>query len=558
MQPMDDHPFQLIGYREPRLVGQGGLGRVYCAVRESTNGLVAIKQLQHVGATSPAWHRARRELEALLRLKGHPYVVSVEEIVDSPTGPCLVMEYLPGGSLSDRIERRRLSSAELVVVGQHVSQALAAAHVCGIVHRDVKPHNLLIGAFGQVKVCDFGIASVARGDDGRTVTQALTLAYASPEELDGDVTIGPPTDAYSFGATFAHLLTGRKPSFQERMAGRPVVIDDVTVDVALRPVVAMLTRCLLHDPLARPTMAELVTAFDGAAASLGDRRIMALPSDPSSSPMYSVPTFPIPADTGHGVAATVVRPAPPSQFGPTGPTTVVRSEPDTVAAPTALRPGPSPPMGAPLTARPPSRTPRLLVGGSIMLALAILASAFVLTRERGSTSSVTAPGGSTTVVEVTVTDVDPVAAPLVTAATATVEATVSPVSPVTTAASAAQEARTSLGLIAGVSFVGQACRDSVASGGGCPDSQQGSWAFVLTFASVAPDGLAADGTLEWPELGSLHVISATTDGSMIRFVETAAISSGQALLGCEYDIGNASASGRWSCPDGSAGPFELR
>ena len=556
MQPMSDHPFQLVGYREPRLVGQGGLGKVYCAVRESTNGLVAIKELQHVGATSPAWHRARRELEALLRLKGHPYVVSVEEIVDGPTGPCLVMEYLPGGSLSDRVERCRLSSPELVVVGQHVSQALAAAHACGIVHRDVKPHNLLIGAFGQVKVCDFGIATVARGDDGRTVTQAVTLAYASPEELDGDVTIGPPTDAYSFGATFAHLLTGRKPSFQERMAGRPVVIDDVTVDVALRPAVAMLTRCLLHDPLARPTMAELVTAFDAAAASLGDRRIMALPPEPSLSPPYSVSALPISAaDTRHRVAPTVVRPAPSPKFVPTDPATVPHSSLETVVAPTALRPALSPPMESPLTAPPPSRIPRLLVGASIMLALATVASAFILTHEGGSTPSVTALAASTTVVAVTVTNVDPAAAPLVTTATATVEATVSPV---TTVASVAQEAQTRLALIAGVSLVGQACRDSVASGGGCPDSQQGSWAFVLTFASVAPDGLAADGTLEWPELGSLHVISATTDGSMIRFVETAAISSGQALLGCQYDIGAASATGRWSCPDGSAGPFELR
>jgi eukaryotic-like serine/threonine-protein kinase len=92
------------GYRDEALVGEGGLGRVYRAVRISTGGNVAIKELRDVAEGSPAWHRARRELEALLRLKGHPYVVSVEEIIEGPNGPCLVMEYLPGGSLFDRVK----------------------------------------------------------------------------------------------------------------------------------------------------------------------------------------------------------------------------------------------------------------------------------------------------------------------------------------------------------------------------------------------------------------------------------------------------------------------
>ncbi|MGB8861240.1 MAG: hypothetical protein WCC60_18425, partial [Ilumatobacteraceae bacterium] len=115
-----------------------------------------------------------------------------------------------------------------------------------------------------------------------------------------------------------------------------------------------------------------------------------------------------------------------------------------------------------------------------------------------------------------------------------------------------------LATMVGAGITGQACRDSVASGGICPASQKGSWAFVLTVTSISSDAMAGDGTIEWPGLGSLHAISVTTDGNMtIHFVETEAIDAGQALLGCEYDIvvGN---SGRWSCPDGSAGPFEFR
>ena len=132
---------------------------------------------------SPVGHRARRELEALLRLKGHPFVVTVEEIIEGPAGPCLVMEFASGGSLMDRLAGGSLAGPELVLVGQHVCGALVSAHELGIVHRDIKPHNLLVGSFGQVKVCDFGIAALMRGAEGRTQTQAMTLAYASPEAV---------------------------------------------------------------------------------------------------------------------------------------------------------------------------------------------------------------------------------------------------------------------------------------------------------------------------------------------------------------------------------------
>ena len=127
------------GYRDVVQVGEGGLGNVYRAVRESTGGVVAIKELRDVGVGSPVWHRARRELEALLRLKGHPFVVTVEEIIEGPAGPCLVMEFATGGSLMDRLSSGPFTGPELVLVGQQVAMALSAAHELGIVHRDVKP-----------------------------------------------------------------------------------------------------------------------------------------------------------------------------------------------------------------------------------------------------------------------------------------------------------------------------------------------------------------------------------------------------------------------------------
>ena len=212
----------LAGYRDVELVGEGGLGRVYRAVRVSTGGVVAIKELRAINAGSPAWHRARRELDALLRLKGHSHVINVEEVIDGPDGPCLIMEFAPNGSLFDRLQLGPLSAPELVLVGQHVCDALSASHAVGIIHRDIKPHNLLISAFGQVKVCDFGIASLARDDETRTRTGALTMAYASPEEIDGSDDIGAAADTAKIWdtTTGTELTTLTRRNYRKGKDGR--------------------------------------------------------------------------------------------------------------------------------------------------------------------------------------------------------------------------------------------------------------------------------------------------------------------------------------------------
>ena len=297
-----------VGYRDVAQVGAGGLGNLYRAVRESTGGVVAIKEIRDIGAGSPMLHRARRELEALLRLKGHPYVVNVEEIIEGPQGPCLVMEFATGGSLMDRLSQGgALPAAELVLIGEHVTQALGTAHGLGIVHRDVKPHNLLIGAFGQVKVCDFGIAALTRDSTGRTQTQAMTLAYASPEELDGADVIGPPADVYSFGATFLHLATGLRPTFRERVdSGSMEVLAAAERSPTMAAVFRGVGSSLSRDPDDRPTMAELSALFDQAAFRLGGRRIQYL----TVPRPIVVSTWASPAD-GSEDDATVVRSGPP-------------------------------------------------------------------------------------------------------------------------------------------------------------------------------------------------------------------------------------------------------
>lgn len=322
------------GYRDVQLAGEGGLGRVYRAVRESTGGVVAIKELRDVPSASPAWHRARRELDAMLRLKGHPYVVSVEEIFDGPEGPCIVMEYLDGGTLMDRMRHGPMAVPELLLVGEQVSQALGAAHEAGIVHRDVKPHNLLVGSFGQVKVADFGIAALTREAGLRTQTQAFTLAYASPEELDGEVEVGAAADVYSFAATMFHLATGRKPSFRDRTNMGD--FDEVSLrHPVMVPVVAALRKSLEIDPGRRPTMRELHRVFGNAALQLGEWRISRLDAPGSVvDPPIPPPTV-APVSVAHAVS---VDPAPTYVYLPATDTVIRPSQP--VAPPSPVAPAP--------------------------------------------------------------------------------------------------------------------------------------------------------------------------------------------------------------------------
>ena len=301
------------GYRDIERIGAGGVGNLFRAIRESTGGVVAIKELRELGVGSPVMHRAKRELDALLQLKGHPYVVSVEELIDGPNGPCLVMEFTAGGSLFDRVSHGGpLPTPELVLIGQHVTQALAAAHDLGIVHRDIKPPNLLIGTFGQVKVCDFGIAALTRDATSRTRTQFLTLAYASPEELEGADDIGPPADVFSFGATFLHLATGHQPTARERtVAGASEALAATHGNSTVSAVFAgRLSECVSRDPESRPTMPQLLRIFDHAATQLGGSRVqhLAVPR----------PVDAAPSDLGDN-HATVVRPRGPAAAWTTDP-----------------------------------------------------------------------------------------------------------------------------------------------------------------------------------------------------------------------------------------------
>ena len=291
------------GYTDIERIGSGGLGDVYRATRVSTGAVVAVKVLRDVSDESVAWHRTRRELTALVALAGHANVIRLVEVLDLPEGPALVMEYAPGGSVADLMLRRDrpLTVGETVLVGRQTATALVAAHAQGIVHRDVKPQNLLIDGFGQVKLCDFGIAAMARSDEFQARTSAVSMRYASPEDLDDEIDVGPASDVYSLGATMLHLARGAPPTLKERLTPwQPPTTDDTE----LAELDAVIAACLLPTPLERPSAAEVADDLERLGWSIDERnRALAFDRAGLGALPDDGPTVPRPSTVGEVIAA---------------------------------------------------------------------------------------------------------------------------------------------------------------------------------------------------------------------------------------------------------------
>jgi serine/threonine protein kinase len=269
------------GYSDLVLVGGGGLGDVYRAVRVSTGGPVAIKVVREVGDMEATERRVLRELEALLKLKGHPNVVQVEEVIKRGTILALVMEFVSGGTLMDLLQRNGpLSSAQALIALTEVARALNDAHALGVVHRDIKPHNVMVSQFGQCKVCDFGIAALAKDTGYTDRTNALSYRYASPEEIDDEPEIGPPADVYSLGVSLRQLLTGETNPDRARMVSSTLDNEPAQRDLRTR-LSRLADEMTARVALARPTASQVLNRaqeFDhelgvhGRAATVLDGR----------------------------------------------------------------------------------------------------------------------------------------------------------------------------------------------------------------------------------------------------------------------------------------------
>jgi eukaryotic-like serine/threonine-protein kinase len=263
-------------YRLGGRIATGGMGTVYRAVDETLGRPVAVKVLRRELADDRTFlERFRREARAAAGLS-HPGVAAVYDYGELGGQPFIVMELVEGETLAERIAARgRLPWPEAFALGGQVARALAAAHAHGMVHRDVKPANLLVGPGARAKVTDFGIAQAAQAATlTRTGVVLGSANYVAPEQARGGH-VGPAADLYSLGCVLYEAVTGETPY----RGGNAVAIATQHVSAPVpdprehRPdlppaAAALVTRALRKDPAARfPSGASMAAALVEACES---------------------------------------------------------------------------------------------------------------------------------------------------------------------------------------------------------------------------------------------------------------------------------------------------
>src|SRR6185312_14863961 len=246
-------------FRVAEVAGTGGMGAVYRAIDE-TGEPVAIKVLR--ADSVEHLDRFAREIRVLAQLR-HPGIVRY--VADGRLGGgelWLAMEWLAGESLSQRM-RRGLSPADAIEVIRRVAEALGAAHELGVVHRDVKPSNIMLanGSIEQVKLLDFGVARVANADQLSTRTGIMigTPGYMAPEQARGDRDVGPRADVFALGCILFELLTGEHAFVGDNVMAvlAKILLEDAPRVAELRPELPheldeLVSRMLAKQPAERP------------------------------------------------------------------------------------------------------------------------------------------------------------------------------------------------------------------------------------------------------------------------------------------------------------------
>jgi hypothetical protein len=291
------------GHRIAGIIGKGGFATVYRSWQVSVGREVAVKVDNRVLLSERDQRRFVREVTAAGRLSGHPHVIDVYDAGTLNDGrPYMVMEFCPAGSLADAVRRNGvMPPAQVRDIGIKIADALAAAHAAGVLHRDVKPANILVNQYGMVGLSDFGLASVlASGGEQSVTREALTPAYASPESFRGE----EPTsagDVYSLAATLYDLLAGRPPRFPAdggtpSIAALMSLLDEPVEDIPGTPpdLMAALRRSLAADQAVRPRSAEeLRDALADAPRSRPPARTLTITrprADPRTAGAPAVPT----------------------------------------------------------------------------------------------------------------------------------------------------------------------------------------------------------------------------------------------------------------------------
>ncbi len=340
-------------YRLGEAIGSGGMGRVWRAHDEVLHRTVAIKELTaalYVSESDQAilLARTRGEARAAARIN-HSAVVTVHDVLEHDGRPWIVMELVEGRSLADAVkDEERVDPREAARIGLWVLRALRAAHTAGVLHRDVKPGNVLLADDGRVLLTDFGIAQI-EGDSTITRTGEVvgSVDYLAPERVRGHDP-GPSSDLWALGATLYTAVEGRSPFRRTSpLTTMQAVVEEEATEAryagALAPVISALLR---KDPAERPDATEAEHLL--AQAAEGRRPDAAQAYVPTTR--YAGPP-PTPGDTAHqgipgapgtpGMPGTAGMPGAPGPVGGTAGTPYPPTTGPTATGPTAVAPAPT-------------------------------------------------------------------------------------------------------------------------------------------------------------------------------------------------------------------------
>jgi serine/threonine protein kinase len=252
------------GLGELRLLARGGYATIYRASQGTVGREVAVKVENRTLDDDHDRRRFLREAHAAGRMSSHPFVVDLFDAGVTEDGrPFLVME-LCSESYADRMKRGVLIASEVRELGIKLAGVLADAHELGVLHRDVKPANILVSTFGEPALADFGLAILVELRDPTVNLEILTPAYAPPEMFDR-ARPAPSADVYSLCATLYALLTGAPPRWREEAMGGIAALLELfkqpipEVEGVPASLVQVLRDGMANDPGDRPTARELAT-----------------------------------------------------------------------------------------------------------------------------------------------------------------------------------------------------------------------------------------------------------------------------------------------------------
>ena len=355
------------GYDGFELIGRGGFATVYRARQIAYDRRVAVKIIDVDVNDEGVRRRIERERTATGRLTGHPNIVTILDSGFLDDGrPYLAMTLCPGGSLADRLAREGpLPVADVLRIGVKIAGALQTTHAHGVVHRDVKPENILVTPAGEPALSDFGVSIIADHYAQTRSTAAYTPQHAPPEVLLGQATTAQ-SDVYSLGSALYQLLAGQPPFAAQSNAGLAPFVDAVLrtppppldrSDVP-EPLWQALQKALAKDPADRY---ESALAFGETLREV--QAALGLPRD--DIPVFT-PSEPVPAEpesSPAGGTETVLPPRPPT----TTAASTVGSETILPPPPPTATPTPAAGSETVLPPKPPAETPRFAVGSATVI-----------------------------------------------------------------------------------------------------------------------------------------------------------------------------------------------